>query len=154
MFWPFLLTYILSIDINEQLMIKEQKMHKVKERACPYLQQPTYSYNSTQTLIADPLPRSAAYNHIGQGWATYRGRQSPTLRSWSISSRWRIRWSKKGFMKLNPGRWLNVCFFFLNWEFACRLSDLINQPTWVPSLGFLYSFKRYSFFFQYQLSWV
>ena len=30
--------YILSYNVYEQLMIMVQKMHKVKERACPYLQ--------------------------------------------------------------------------------------------------------------------
>ena len=30
--------YILSCDVNEQLMIVEQKTHMVKERAHPYLQ--------------------------------------------------------------------------------------------------------------------
>ena len=29
---------ILSFDVNEQLMIMVQTTHKVKERACPYLQ--------------------------------------------------------------------------------------------------------------------
>ena len=29
--------YILSFDVNEQLMIKVQKMHNVKERARPQL---------------------------------------------------------------------------------------------------------------------
>ena len=31
--------YILSLDVNEQLMIMVQKKQKVKERACQYLKQ-------------------------------------------------------------------------------------------------------------------
>ena len=30
--------YILSLNINKQLMIMVQKTHKLKERACPHLQ--------------------------------------------------------------------------------------------------------------------